>query len=702
MSEASDKARVSSYLRAFTDGDRLLDLPVDFLFDDRLHLDVADVVLSELVDPRPEHQRRLLYLCGFFPEGAAPDVLARLLLPEEQTLDELRPTLDALLAANLLQVSDDLLFAPTLISEHAGRSLPDEARVELERRHARTCLLSGAFEPISCLQIVLPREERARIEGQREAFEQAISRTKAHNPVLAAELFLELAHASFTHGRSEDLEFLEGELPELLKALEANPTDDARILLFHLHIARGELAFRGSGKSTEMFQALERAKAVFPSLEAMPTHQQLTYYYQRAITGAFSQRDLAPYIEAGERALALARSPELPPFVEPQLLRMMARLISHEPPRQEALEYAQESMRLSGERELSHLHPICQLSCGLIHLRDHDNDAALPLVEGLPAIFREQENPRLYQASQILLALLHYSSGELARALSLCNESWTHLEKHEDVHFERLALQLSALLELELGRPERALEQQRKLGWLLDPHTIEAHAISGVWLFGVGAMVYHCAGDFFGARRMWLDVEHYKARFASEHPPEAIHHLLAFIYEVLGKQTDEDTPTPFSSRAQREEFERLAALVEHDISGHDIAYLFKNGIARFIRKRYFDAASGKPTLTVDALPPTRFQVNREEVVDIQRRAAIRRILTALIDEHGANKTPESISLDEVFSLGWPGEQGTPESISARVYNTISRMRRMGLEEILVHDGDGYHLARDFEICVEAI
>ncbi|MEC9441862.1 MAG: hypothetical protein VYE40_12210 [Myxococcota bacterium] len=697
MSEASETSRAHHYQGAFTDGETLLDLPVDFLFDTRLRLEIADAVLSTLVDPRSAQQRELLYLCGFFPHGVTATLLAQLLAPASTCVER---DISALHQANLIQQREDLLFAPELVSAHAGKTLSREVRVELERRHALTCLLAGAFDPISCLQLVLPTQERARIEEQRDAFKQAISRTKSHNPRLAAELFLKFAHASFTHGRSEDLHFLEDTLPELLATLANTPDDEARVLLFHLHIAGGELIFRGSGASTPMFEALERARGLFPSLEAMPTHQRITYYYHRAIVGAFSQNDLSPYIEEGLVALALARNPDLPPFVEPQCLRMMARLVSHEPPRQRALDFARESMRLSRERGLEHLHPVCQMSCGLIYVRERDLDAALSLVEGLPTIFKEQQHDRAHQAAHILLATLYYSRGELAKALSLCTESRTHHEKHEDVHFERLALQLSALIELELGQHERALEQQRKLGWPLDPHTIEAYAISGVWLFGAGALVYHCAGDFFSAQRMWLDVEHYKARFGEQHPPEPIHDLIAFAYNTLETHADAHDEKPFSPHDQ-EVLTRHARAIIEDKDSHDLASLFKDGLMRFLQKRYFAQRDHhRLTLTIDAHQPTRFRVNDREPVDIQRRAAMRRILTALIEEHTSNALPVSISLEEIFALGWPGEQGTPDSVSARVYNTISRMRRMGLEEILVHDGEGYHLARDCEVRVD--
>ena len=49
----------------------------------------------------------------------------------------------------------------------------------------------------------------------------------------------------------------------------------------------------------------------------------------------------------------------------------------------------------------------------------------------------------------------------------------------------------------------------------------------------------------------------------------------------------------------------------------------------------------------------------------------------------------ALTLDGVFSLGWPGERAAASSIANRVHVTICRLRSMGLRDILVYRGGGW-------------
>ncbi len=78
-------------------------------------------------------------------------------------------------------------------------------------------------------------------------------------------------------------------------------------------------------------------------------------------------------------------------------------------------------------------------------------------------------------------------------------------------------------------------------------------------------------------------------------------------------------------------------------------------------------------------------------VDLTRKRALRAVLSGVIEQHDAARG-EPMSVDAVLEAGWPGERMSPESGARRVYVTINRLRKLGLEELLLTTGDGYMLA----------
>ncbi len=85
-----------------------------------------------------------------------------------------------------------------------------------------------------------------------------------------------------------------------------------------------------------------------------------------------------------------------------------------------------------------------------------------------------------------------------------------------------------------------------------------------------------------------------------------------------------------------------------------------------------------------------FRFDGGESVDLTRRRSLRGVLHALVEQH-RHARGQPISLDAVLEAGWPGERMSPESGARRVYVTINRLRKLGLEELLVTTGDGYML-----------
>ncbi|MGM0554886.1 MAG: NB-ARC domain-containing protein [Myxococcota bacterium] len=104
---------------------------------------------------------------------------------------------------------------------------------------------------------------------------------------------------------------------------------------------------------------------------------------------------------------------------------------------------------------------------------------------------------------------------------------------------------------------------------------------------------------------------------------------------------------------------------------------------------------GETTLRVDR-DLSWFQIGDGERVDIRRRGAARRILGALVGRR-LEAPGEAISTQELVDVGWPDEVLVPDSGARRIYMTISRMRDLGLEDVIETIDQGYRIDREFRV-----
>ncbi len=116
------------------------------------------------------------------------------------------------------------------------------------------------------------------------------------------------------------------------------------------------------------------------------------------------------------------------------------------------------------------------------------------------------------------------------------------------------------------------------------------------------------------------------------------------------------------------------------------------GLGHWWRSRFNAPSDTAPTLQLQS-DGGAFRWNGGVAVSIARRSALKRILCALADCH-EEQPGTGLDLDALFEVGWPGEKASFESSQARVYNTISRLRKLGLSDVLAHNGDGYAYRSD--------
>jgi hypothetical protein len=74
------------------------------------------------------------------------------------------------------------------------------------------------------------------------------------------------------------------------------------------------------------------------------------------------------------------------------------------------------------------------------------------------------------------------------------------------------------------------------------------------------------------------------------------------------------------------------------------------------------------------------------VLDLMRRAAVRRILVVLAEAHGEPSTAEAL-----IAAGWPGERMRADAARQRLRTAIWTLRRLGFEHLLRTSDEGYLL-----------
>ncbi len=85
---------------------------------------------------------------------------------------------------------------------------------------------------------------------------------------------------------------------------------------------------------------------------------------------------------------------------------------------------------------------------------------------------------------------------------------------------------------------------------------------------------------------------------------------------------------------------------------------------------------------------------------LTRHGALKRVLWALALRH-RDRPGVPHALAELVEAGWPGEKMKHEAASLRVYTTIRRLRKLGLESVLLTRDDGYLLDPTAEFVIDA-
>ena len=91
-----------------------------------------------------------------------------------------------------------------------------------------------------------------------------------------------------------------------------------------------------------------------------------------------------------------------------------------------------------------------------------------------------------------------------------------------------------------------------------------------------------------------------------------------------------------------------------------------------------------------------FSVSGGPRIDLSTKGPLRRIFRAFVKAH-RDSTLAVLTVSDVFDAGWFGERALPDALAGRVYSAISKLKRMGLGDVLTRIETGYRL--DPRCCV---
>ena len=88
-------------------------------------------------------------------------------------------------------------------------------------------------------------------------------------------------------------------------------------------------------------------------------------------------------------------------------------------------------------------------------------------------------------------------------------------------------------------------------------------------------------------------------------------------------------------------------------------------------------------------------------VELPRQRAMRLILLALVRERLA-RPGHALSWEQLLAHGWPGERMLHDAGYVRVRVALSKLRALGLRELLCSRDDGYLLREDASVILESV
>lgn len=604
--------------------------------------DPLEAALAESLEGLGEDARELLLLASMFDSGAPTPLLAR--------LDVDLAALDNLVATSLVRVEDGPCIRPYRAVIKCMRKLADdEGRLEeLSRKHAD--LVLGAAE-----ERATPRA----IE-----LELVASRFRAWDPVLEQRALLALCPLALRDGTAR----------AMVARLEDNASRVAPTPEAHLWLGR---LWRRLGRFERARATLERAEEA--SLRAAIEIAHLDRQLSR------TDDALAGYARVLERARAGGdpREEAIGLGEMGRMLQSVGRFGAAQRHHERAIALAhQHGMRDREALERS-LHARALHRAGRVR-------EAIPLHEDVLRHHERDGRRHLAAAEKGHLGFCHHEIGELATAERWFRDSVAGLAEVGDVVLESIERTLLARLLVDM---DRQAEARLELA-IADPaiRTLSMPRLALTLCF-VAGLVELAGGDEEAARAAWAEA--LELGVALEVGFEALLPAYAgFVEAKLGELATarryfaaaEDAVVEVENLGPRLAVDvlRAAALGEAAPEVDDDVAAVSSDVRRALR-----LASGASTLRV-ARDGRQVVLADRTVVELGRRAAPRRLLLALVDAR-MRAAGCVQSFDTLIAAGWPGERIVADAARKRLRTAIWTLRKMGLDEVILTEEDGYLL-----------
>ena len=136
--------------------------------------------------------------------------------------------------------------------------------------------------------------------------------------------------------------------------------------------------------------------------------------------------------------------------------------------------------------------------------------------------------------------------------------------------------------------------------------------------------------------------------------------------------------------------ERATALLVELENKRIVPYNEARIAGRVLERCFIKAA--RVTLRVGPLVQW-IQVNTQPRVALKRSALFRRLLTTLLEGH-ASKPGTPVLTATLLEAGWPGDRSKVASLENRLWVALSKLRRLGLEDVLERVEGGYRVPPD--------
>lgn len=667
--------RAVSFLEAMTTNGVLDNVPTHFLFGQQ-GIDVHALVFNDVLAHLSTRAMNALVMASFFPDGFQTNDLFDLL---ECTHVQGQALLDDLTSRRLIQGFTDALYVVVgPLRDHILANMGLDAHalqiVTLAQR-----LLKRWDAHVYMHYELAPIEQARRVWESYHTVACIVRVMCRRDATLCMRLLVGLVGVGFYCGSQRHLDVFE----TLLSALDIEQLSPW--WQFQHHVMMAELCFRREAAVSAAINLLDQGLDVF---DVPPDDVMVCYATRYTVYVIHGGMDNTRALSLLDQAIDCLPDVELPDFFQPLCLRMYSRVFLLNNDMAQASQWVERSLEVARAQE--HVGSIVMAmadKASMLHFLKAYQEVESVLAEVLEMV-DSQYHPRLYYVLHHLMGMFLHQAGEPLRAVFHLTECLNYLSTSMDTYLYKLTLQLLALCEAELGHDTWALEYQERVGWPLGGQPEQA---DGHWcVFVAGALVYAFYGHEYLARRMLLDAEFHQARVGVDEPSTWIVPYARAMFDVVvavdANQNHQHALAQFMAVRQslldqnnnkaRDTFELVMGSLERNLTlwGNKHQLSFRLDVL----------------LRVDQQGAC-YQVNEEGVIDLSRRASLRQILNGLIDCHLGQEV-DAMSLEDVFALGWPNENISFESMKARVYNTISRLRALGLGTCIVHDGRGYSIA----------